>query len=285
MAIRMIETQEPATTQTTASVWTITPDLAGDWLVRAGANRALTTRTVNLYAAAMAAGEWQVTGETIKFDTHGTLVDGQHRLAAIVQSDVTIQSLVAFDVDVAAFDVMDSGRQRSGADVLEIHGYGNAKRMAAAVRLIIVYQRSGSFNRGGGDAKVRLLPSKPEVLRFVQDNPRIIEVARIAGYIRFGATAPALLVALYYLFEQVDDQDCVVFFEKLSTGASLASTDPIFQLRKRLLDNAGATSKMQLPMLGALCIKAWNAWRAGDSIKQLSYRPGGATAEPYPSIT
>ena len=46
--------------------------------------------TVTAYAEDMAAGRWKENGETIKFDSEGRLIDGQHRLAAVVKANTPI---------------------------------------------------------------------------------------------------------------------------------------------------------------------------------------------------
>src|SRR5256885_4562153 len=73
-------------------VVTITPKKAAEYLERNTANRPLSAKTVRDFAAAMRRGEWQVTHQGIAFDTTRALVDGQHRLAAIVQADVPVQA-------------------------------------------------------------------------------------------------------------------------------------------------------------------------------------------------
>ena len=60
----------------------ITPELAHEWLGFNTHNRNIRQRIVTAYAADMTGGDWQWNGESIKFAEDGTLLDGQHRLAA-----------------------------------------------------------------------------------------------------------------------------------------------------------------------------------------------------------
>jgi hypothetical protein len=50
------------------------------------------------------------------------LVDGQHRLAAIIEADLPIEVTVFTDVGAGTFDVLDTGKRRNAADVLAIEG-------------------------------------------------------------------------------------------------------------------------------------------------------------------
>src|SRR5438105_15160569 len=94
-------------------VQTITPKKAQEYLGRNTANRPLSQRTVRDFAQAMRRGEWRVTHQGIAFDTTGALVDGQHRLAALVEAAVPEGVTVMTDVPVGAFDVLDTGKRRT----------------------------------------------------------------------------------------------------------------------------------------------------------------------------
>src|SRR3954469_22575211 len=76
------------------SIETITPEKAAKWLAHNPANRNLADARFGAFAAAVLRNEWRLHGESIKFDLNGDLLDGQHRLAAVVKSGVTIQSVV-----------------------------------------------------------------------------------------------------------------------------------------------------------------------------------------------
>ena len=64
---------------------TITPAQAAEWLKGNTVNRRLVLHHVERLASEMLAGEWRITGDCIKLNGD-RLLDGQHRLQAIVQS-------------------------------------------------------------------------------------------------------------------------------------------------------------------------------------------------------
>src|SRR5437763_13699662 len=92
-------------------VQTITPKKAQEYLEHNTANRPLSGRTVRDFAAAMRRGEWRVTHQGIAFDTAGALVDGQHRLAAIVEAEVPVEVTVFNEVPEGALDVLDTSKR------------------------------------------------------------------------------------------------------------------------------------------------------------------------------
>lgn len=74
--------------------------MAGIWLSRNSKNpRKINRNTVAAYAADMKAGKWLLNGEAIVFDKDGNLLNGQHRLTAVYESDVKIKSVVIWGVD------------------------------------------------------------------------------------------------------------------------------------------------------------------------------------------
>jgi hypothetical protein len=70
----------------------VTPSQAEKWLAKNHPrNRNISLRLVDAFTADMLAGEWRLTHQGICFDGEGQLIDGQHRLTAVVKSGKTIQ--------------------------------------------------------------------------------------------------------------------------------------------------------------------------------------------------
>jgi hypothetical protein len=81
-----------------------------------------------------------MTHQGIAFDEFGNLIDGQHRLHAIVKSGKTITCLVSFGVHVDAVSVIDRGLRRSSAVVL-----GEQPRAAEIITFITRLLHSSQF--------------------------------------------------------------------------------------------------------------------------------------------
>ena len=86
----------------------VTPELAAVYLEKNVSNRKLSRGQVLLISKQMQEGKWKKTGDTIKFSVTGRLLDGQHRLSAIVDSGVSQFLMVARGLDSNAFDVLDT---------------------------------------------------------------------------------------------------------------------------------------------------------------------------------
>lgn len=68
----------------------ITPEIAQLMLGKTLNNRNLNEKVISIFARDMQEGRWALTGDPIKLDRDGNLIDGRHRLRAIVVSGVRV---------------------------------------------------------------------------------------------------------------------------------------------------------------------------------------------------
>lgn len=118
----------------------IDPDQAKTWLdEHSHKNRPVSKAHVRTLAADLAAGRWKTTHQGIAFDTSDNLVDGQHRLWAIVESGVPAVLQVTRGVDPMAFEAIDQHRKRTAGQILAMEGIQrDAPRFAAMARALLV---------------------------------------------------------------------------------------------------------------------------------------------------
>src|SRR4051794_35979993 len=94
-------------------VETITPDRARkliDQTHQLGfTNRSIRQARVEKLAHAIELGQWQLTHQPLAIATDGAVLDGQHRLHAIVMADQEVEMLVVRDADPKTFAVVDTG--------------------------------------------------------------------------------------------------------------------------------------------------------------------------------
>jgi hypothetical protein len=280
--IRIDEQLLPLPPAVGAGIERVTPETASTWLETMTLNRPVSDLHVTRLAAAMERGEWSITGEAIKFASNGKLLDGQHRLWAVVMSGVTIQTYVIRGLDEDARDRMDANLPRTATHNLAMHGFTYTNRLAGMISLLLSYEKYGHFDALSGSTR---RPSKVEILAVAKARPELVDHLRLTSGkgLRLRGLSQSLLGALHAIFSEIDPADTEAFFTLLASGAGMEADNPIFQLRKRLADNAQASRKMALREVAALIIKAWNAYREGRSIRLLSFRAGGATPEAFPT--
>lgn len=266
----------------------VTPEMAKRALEDADRprNRPIRTREVKKIAAAMESGSFYgLTGEAVVFtaplDEGSKLVEGQHRLKAIEITGMPQQMMVIYGVDAEkALTYSGRGRKRSVQDHLAIHEIADPANVAAAVGQIIVWDKFKTFE----PRKADYYATPEEVLTWIEAHPGILDSVKRAHSIRDWGLAVSTLGALHYLFVGVNREDAETFFVRLKYGTELEEGDPVLVLRERLHDISKRRIRIPRDEFAAIFIKAWNAYRAGDKVKQLTYRAGGAKPEKMPEI-
>lgn len=100
----------------------VDPKLANKWLIESNlSNRRLRPSHVKHLADQMLQDRWKLSPEPIVFNKTGLLLDGQHRLSAIVKSGVNQDMVVAIVEDTDVYKVLDQGVNRTNSDITGLH--------------------------------------------------------------------------------------------------------------------------------------------------------------------
>lgn len=250
-------------------------------------NRKVSGAHVNALGRSMTDGNWRTDDTTpIRIDDNGALIDGQHRLWAIIETGMRFDFLVVRGVGSETMQIIDTGRQRKLVDYLRMNNEAEPVSLAGAIGLYTTWLRSQVLTRSGGrgTTKYQVQHTIPEWLATLDKHPKlresVTEGRSIARFIKGGGGRWS---AIHYILNQIDRDDTQFFLDKLKTGADLHENDPIFALRTRLLRDAHTvTKKLDILDYTALVFKTWNAFRQGKTITVLGWRPGGAHPERYP---
>lgn len=245
-------------------------------------NRAIRNNIVTTYAKAMAAGNWPFDGAPVRIAPDDTLLDGQHRLLAVIESGVTLEFSIWRNVNPDTQNVMDTGRKRSIADALHLRGEINCAALGAVLGLAYRWDlgyRGSNLTNGTSKTQSQI----PDLLKYLDLHPGI-RASINPGYFltrRVHINASVTTLA-HYIFTEIDPADAEGFFGQLASGANLAEDSPIFALRETLkrADKPGVTTAPSVYL--ALLIKAWNAYREGRPVKLLLFKSGGASPESFP---
>ena len=257
-----------------SKIQTVTPKKAAEWLEANTTNRPISRSVVRGFAEAMQRGEWVVTHQGIAFDVEGLLIDGQHRLAAIVEADVPVDLTVFSDVADGTFDVLDTGKRRNAADVLAIEGEKSATMLAAMVRTVWLFENRPDLNWSGGAAAV----TNHQVVQTLQSHPKLRnflslgeQVAAATGMIKSAAGAASYLVEQANKRGHLDD-----WYEGIIDGTGLIKSDPRLLFRRVMFQ--GARKQIGQPLRRrdtrehvALYIKGFNAWATDEPLTQLRF--------------
>lgn len=258
----------------------LTPDMASKLLERNTHNRSISGSRVEQYMTDMKAGNWAFNGEAIKIAADGQILDGQHRLWAIVEGETAIQTLLITGLANQAQETMDQGRPRSLGDVLKLRGEPQFTTLAATTKLVAFYMRDGVPFQAAYKPGITV----HEALRTLERNPEIRDSVEKAYDLRKPWLPVSALAALHFLFATVDQEDADDFVFKLTRGEQLVAADPIWVLRERLIKAHGSRLEAIEPRVKlAFVIRTWNAYRRNEQIVRLVWQ-GGAHPDRYPRI-
>lgn len=265
---------EPEAPKLIGEVMTITPEIAVQWLERNRRNRPIHQKALAELTRQMAAGRWVLNGETIKWsgdprvdNGRAEIVDGQHRLWAVFDSGVTIESMVVFNAPPGSFETIDIGSKRTAADSLGLVGERDPGVLAATVKA--VWRRdNGTLSSAGNPS-----PTPQETREVLARYPDIRDAVEYVMHNKHKLSrylTNSMAAYVYYEAAQRDPARAVLFMEQLRDGVGLDATSPVLLLRDRLAANrTNPKAKLLNREVLALCTKAWNAFYAGKPVRSL----------------
>lgn len=114
----------------------ITPEIAKKYLIKNKGNRSKRQSVIDFYAQQMKSGEWMLSPQGISFDEDGDLLDGQHRLEAVVASGCTVDFRVTTGCAHDLSPYLDRGVVRMDHDVLAISGVRITREDISSINII-----------------------------------------------------------------------------------------------------------------------------------------------------
>jgi hypothetical protein len=228
----------------------VTPEIAASWLTHNIVNRPMNPRSVEALAWDMRRGKWTLTHQGIAFNTDGLLVDGQHRLRAIVAANQSVPLLVTFNVECSFEAPIDTGVMRKVHHVL-----GMSHRTVAVCNALSLLE-SGSVVRSTS-TRVGEIHARHE--RGVTWAVTMFPTMR-------GMTSN-VLAAHAFAFPVAPDL-VETFAAKLISGANIEPTSPVLLLRRHIERIEGFTTKVRAE-LGLVTLRALQAHAQKEPIGKL----------------
>lgn len=259
----------PSNIKVTHTLVDLTPELAEKWLGHNVGNRNLRRQKVQQYARDMREGNWHTSGQAVQFDWNGRLVDGQHRLEAVIESGITIEVLVVKGLDPRAREVIDTGAKRTASDALKFAGHTQDATLLAAVARIADARENGYLRTAMATSVPQL--SNSDVIAWVELNPEVSSAVLLSR--RTGKAIniqPSVWAYCLHELQKVDVGKANEFAESIADMRLEGKGDP----RKTLLDifHRAATGQRRKPGVAEaiyIVFRAWNAWGTGQQLTQI----------------
>ncbi|MER6499919.1 hypothetical protein ABT218_11105 [Streptomyces sp. NPDC001455] len=251
----------------------VTPEIAERFLSRASVNRRLDMGQVRALAEAILRGEWKLTHQGIAFDKAGELLDGQHRLHAIIEANTPVEMLVFDGLPKEVFPVLDTGKRRSAADTLLSTGAKYLPLLSSTIRHVILFKTMPNDPWRG----VRAHVSNDRILAaYNEDKDRYGEAVTIGRELskHLFASRTAVAAGFFLTTEVAPAADIDEWISGLKSGASLDPGDARLALREvpKDIQKRGSKRRMGMRDQVAIYIKAWNAWVEPEKAGELRLR-------------
>lgn len=150
----------------------VTPEMALDMLGKSAGNPRygkegkVNKSIVEKYATDMRNGNWQITHQGIAFDENGLLVDGHHRLSAVLKSGATVPMYVTYGIPANSV-ILDCGYSRSPSQIMQFSLH--ADKMVSSGSVIATAKLHFYF-LCGEDRKKMESKSNFEIMDFIVKN-------------------------------------------------------------------------------------------------------------------
>lgn len=276
-------TKTATKTEVVIEVQTVDRKLAQYYLGFNTRNRKPNQAKIKQLRGAIERGEWVLSNDAATFsgpkDDPTLMLNAQNRMMAIsdAEEDLTADMIIAFGMPEESQDVADIGRIRSFAEMLEIRGIQGAGDRAAAVSRLYAFRVTGEITN-----RPTPHPTRHQLMELYEREPGLFaSIPNGRELSKNGLPFPrSVATVLHYLMTLKDAQDADEFFATLAKGTELKEDNPIYVLRRQLLQSKVTHSNNPKP-LAAVTIKAFNYWREGRPVQILSWRPH---SEPFPQI-
>lgn len=200
-------------------------------------NRTIRQKKVGDYATKMGKLRWRLE-HMLMFSESGELIDGQHRLRALIDSGVPVSFLIQVIKRGQEEDAnlnTDSGVPRNLADFLHFNGVSNAHRAAP----VLVFERN---ERISGNPMQFARGEKPDYLaiwREIGEEPFKTAFDVVPRGLKTQLGVNGAFLDWYALrLSQIDSTEAAVFIELLVDGSQQKKSDPTFILREKLMKMA-----------------------------------------------
>ncbi len=148
--------------------------------------------------------------------------------------------------------------------------------LAAIVNLTYRYEH--------GRLKDIVNPTHEEAVDWLSTNVSVRDSATVAVSTRKDVPFPSSAIGTAHYVNAVTDSDAAtLFWEAVATGADLKSGDPILALRRWVVTTAAGRDRPKTEIILCTFLKAMNQWRAGRSVKILSWKLTEEVPEPWSS--
>ena len=153
-------------------------------------NRGIDKNNVYRFGAIINKGCWIPGMGTVEISPRGAIVDGQHRILAIMRSGCPVRVTITFEADERILPFLDTGgKRRTPAESMHMMGGPKQNHITSSCRMLIFFLRTGEFLNGGD--LVRRSFISPEDIYAVYKKYEQFITARTSRFCLLQSASPA----------------------------------------------------------------------------------------------
>lgn len=262
----------------------ITPALAKSMLLKNKKNRPLDDRLVTSYATIMNNGEWRLSHQGICISQTGQILDGQHRLSAIVKCGKTIPFMVVSGLPDETMTVIDIGKKRTVGDAFHLLEVPNYNFIAASLTRYFKYENSVSDDKAANKRGERY--SIHQKYQMYLDNRDVIDTllrhaVKCRKKVKFMQISSIVALGMHLVLDgNYSLHKVMTFFGEVHLLDQFTPTPASKALSNIFLKYISGSEKMKPKYMDAVIIKAWNAWITSSNVKILKF----SETESFPQL-
>lgn len=254
-----------------------TPQMGEAALLRnpLGANRKMSLTSVTYYAEQMARDEWPKTGQPLIFSDTGTLLDGQHRIAAGYLSNTPFWTYIVSDVPESPhlFAFIDNVKARTPANALQTAGLNGASAVISQVLKMAVEYEAGVYTGSQVLRHPRMAPV--QYLQAIDRHPNARRAVHLTNsdyeqaVTVLGGHKDVVGFVTMKIIDLFGQPTADLFFDELMADDNDdAKGNPVAALRKLMADDAKKQKQMKRHIALGNVILAFNAWKQDEPVKK-----------------
>jgi hypothetical protein len=280
-----------------SSFVTVTPEQARQWLLHAAEDTTFKQR----HTSPRDIRRWKILMDTERFvhflpdgplcfDDNGVLLNGKHRLTAVVQHNKPVGFLVIKHVPRWMFRFFDTGRGRTLRDVFFIAGMATQAQTGSTMRLAMRYEEvlfGVRPQQGWRDWRIGQRDEHADVEDFIRRRTDLSDWYYVAQQVYNGSKliiASATVFRFYQALAWPEGEEKIVeFCEGLAKGAMLAPRHPTLVLRewarKGFVEKEKIEAKREVHLL--LLFRHFTMFANSERTDRVMYARGFPMPLPY----
>ncbi len=233
----------------------VTPEMAAKFLLKNEGNRKMREQHAAGLARAIENGKYQLTHQAAAVTKKGRLIDGQHRMRAIMLANKPIEMYIAYDVPDSTFAVLDAGMPRKMHERLQ----SDPKQTSLATTMFRIMVRNGKAQEYEIELCMEL---------FAQSLDKWSQIPKLAttkGFSTAHNTALLIRLAMALKKEDADEVNRLMWLAERVTKGDLVGAPPIMHAFYKQLSEGVANLDLAVsPITDQFC-RAWVAFDPASS--------------------